>query len=293
MLVYVLCYGAGMLFASSAHYYLSGASLLLAAVWLYWRDVKKYGSLLDLQALFSLFFIGGQGISCLKLSKLQTDWSLKTWLCFFCAAAVFRLVYGRARSFFQSWEPSKKGKRKWAGDKRSRIFTAILILTAISLMAFLLEAAVLGYVPFFVRGVPHAYSYFHISGVHYFTVSCVLVPSMAVLWLFSDFRQGWEDAREQEILEDREPKKCRRFYRLAAAGSRKETAAVLAAVLTAVLIPVPADPVSDRGGGGPDPALYCADDRQEPRCGVLEWNLRDEKPSNADFRDPALYVYCQ
>ena len=96
----------------------------------------------------------------------------------------------------------------------------------------------LGYVPFFVRGVPHAYSYFHISGVHYFTVSCVLVPSMAVLWLFSDFRQGWEDAREQEILEDREPKKCRRFYRLAAAGSRKETAAVLAAVLTAVLIPV-------------------------------------------------------
>ena len=238
MLVYVLCYGAGMLFASSAHYYLSGASLLLAAVWLYWRDVKKYGSLLDLQALFSLFFIGGQGISCLKLSKLQTDWSLKTWLCFFCAAAVFRLVYGRARSFFQSREPSKKGKRKWAGDKRSRIFTAILILTAISLMAFLLEAAVLGYVPFFVRGVPHAYSYFHISGVHYFTVSCVLVPSMAVLWLFSDFRQGWEDAREQEILEDREPEKSRRFYRLAAAGSRKETAAVLAAVLTAVLIPV-------------------------------------------------------
>ena len=48
MLVYVLCYGAGMLFASSAHYYLSSASLLLAAVWLYWRDVKKYGSLLDL-----------------------------------------------------------------------------------------------------------------------------------------------------------------------------------------------------------------------------------------------------
>lgn len=81
----------------------------------------------------------------------------------------------------------KKGKRKWAGDKRSRIFTAILILTAISLMAFLLEAAVLGYVPFFVRGVPHAYSYFHISGVHYFTVSCVLVPSMAVLWLFRIF----------------------------------------------------------------------------------------------------------
>lgn len=58
------------------------------------------------------------------------------------------------------------------------MLTAILLLTAVSWAAFLLEAAVLGYVPFFLRGVPHAYSHFHISGVHYFTVSCVLVPSM-------------------------------------------------------------------------------------------------------------------
>jgi hypothetical protein len=41
---------------------------------------------------------------------------------------------------------------------------------------------VLSYIPLFVRGVPHAYSYFHIRGVHYFTVSCVLVPSIAVIY---------------------------------------------------------------------------------------------------------------
>jgi len=46
---------------------------------------------------------------------------------------------------------------------------------------------VLSYIPLFVRGVPHAYSYFHIRGVHYFTVSCVLVPSIAVIYtLYSD-----------------------------------------------------------------------------------------------------------
>ena len=42
------------------------------------------------------------------------------------------------------------------------MLTAILLLTAVSWAAFLLEAAVLGYVPFFLPRVPHAYSQFHI-----------------------------------------------------------------------------------------------------------------------------------
>ena len=50
--------------------------------------------------------------------------------------------------------------------------------------------------PFFLRGVPHAYSHFHISGVHYFTVSCVLVPSMAVIW----FLRGGVKKRWQAVL---------------------------------------------------------------------------------------------
>ena len=44
-------------------------------------------------------------------------------------------------------------------------------------------ALVLGYVPLFTVDTPHAYSYFHISGVHYFTVSCVLAPPLFVLYL--------------------------------------------------------------------------------------------------------------
>ena len=58
----------------------------------------------------------------------------------------------------------------------------MVIVTAVSLGAFLAEALILGFVPFFVRGVPHAYSTFHITGVHYFTVSCVLVPALSVLY---------------------------------------------------------------------------------------------------------------
>ena len=63
------------------------------------------------------------------------------------------------------------------GRERARImadsgglFVAIMGICGVSLAAFLLEAAVLGYIPFFVRGVPHAYSYFHISGVSFITL---------------------------------------------------------------------------------------------------------------------------
>ena len=78
MLVYVICYGAAMLFAFSAHFTLSGMSLMFAALYLYLWEYGKSGNPLHLRGLFSLFYVGGEGISCLKLSNLQKDWSLET-----------------------------------------------------------------------------------------------------------------------------------------------------------------------------------------------------------------------
>ena len=101
MLVYVICYGAAMLFAFSAHFTLSGMSLLLAAVYLYLREYGKSGNPLHLRGLFSLFYVGGEGISCLKLSRLQTEWSLETWACFFVAFAAFWNVYELAEKRFR------------------------------------------------------------------------------------------------------------------------------------------------------------------------------------------------
>ena len=196
MLVYFLCYGAGMLFASSAHYCMSGLSLILAAVYLYFYDYRKSGNPLHLRALFSAFWIGGQGISCLKLSHLQTDWEMETWACFFVAYVAFWAVFELAdrKMSVVNAESSigSVGERSGSGYEPG-LFSAILLLTLVSFSAFVLEAAVLGYVPFFVRGVPHAYSYFHISGVHYFTVSCVLVPAMsAVLFITEKGMASWK-----------------------------------------------------------------------------------------------------
>lgn len=203
MVVYLICYGAGMLFASSAHSCLSGISLMFAAVWLYWQDYRKSGNPLHLRGLFSAFWVGGQGVSCLKLSRLQTAWEWQTWACFFVAFTAFWTVFELAsrhlfntRSSFSLGETNYmryvrqvRGREKGIRYQNA-MFESLMILTAVSFGAFVFEAAVLGYVPFFLRGVPHAYSYFHISGVHYFTVSCVLAPSLAVLLFFYDRRMG-------------------------------------------------------------------------------------------------------
>ena len=70
------------------------------AVYLYLREYGKSGNPLHLRGLFSLFYVGGEGISCLKLSRLQTEWSLETWACFFVAFAAFWNVYELAEKRF-------------------------------------------------------------------------------------------------------------------------------------------------------------------------------------------------
>lgn len=185
MLVYLICYGAGMLFASGAHFYMSGISLILAALYLYVYDYKKSGNPLHLRGLFSAFWVGGQALSCLKLSHLQKEWSLVTWACFFVALTAFWTVYELAERKLEKQNGERTDQAASAGYGFG-LFTAILLLTLISWAAFAAEAVILGYVPFLVRGVPHAYSYFHISGLHYFTVSCVLVPAMTVVLLVTE-----------------------------------------------------------------------------------------------------------
>ncbi len=184
MIVYCICYAAGYLMARLGQAYLSGASLMLAAVYLYWHEYRRTGNLLHLRGLFSAFWVGGQGVACLKLSRLQTDWSPVTWLCFFLAFICFWCSFG-----IISRAAADDGMR--LGRRRERDFVrplyySMIAVTAVSAAAFMFEAVYLGFVPLFLRGVPHAYSAFHVTGVHYLTVSCVLVPSMAVVF----FRQG-------------------------------------------------------------------------------------------------------
>lgn len=181
MAVYLICYLASYLLAKGGHYGLSGVALMAAAGWLYFKDYKSSGNLIHLRGLFSLFWVGGQGVACLKLSNLQTDWSWMTWLCFALAYAGFWVVFEVLSRVYGSGH-NRYGRWRGFTANSIPIFHMICAVTAVSLACFIVEAAVLGYVPLFVRGVPHAYSEFHLTGIHYLTVSCVLVPSMTVLY---------------------------------------------------------------------------------------------------------------
>ena len=93
MIIYCICYLTSFLLAQAGWNIPSGLVLIGTALWMYWQDYKKSGNLIHLRGLFFLGFVGGQGVSCLKLSRLQTPWSWMTWLCFFGAAAAFYIGF--------------------------------------------------------------------------------------------------------------------------------------------------------------------------------------------------------
>ncbi len=183
MIVYLICYVVSFLLSRFELYIPSGIVLLAAAVWLYACDIRRSGNLIHLRALFSLFWVGGEGLACMKLSSLSTDWSLMTWFCFLLAEVGFWFIYELFVRHFESDLPSGGRFRRYTGDARP-VFHMLIALSVISLAAFITEAAVLGFIPLFMTGVPHAYSEFHLTGIHYLTVSCVLVPSLCVLYFY-------------------------------------------------------------------------------------------------------------
>lgn len=181
MSVYLISYAASYLFARAGYYWLSGLVLILAALFLYWYDYRRSENIIHLRGLFSLFWVGGQGIACLKLSELSVDWNILTWLCFLLAFMGFWMSFEFLQ---QMYGTSGRGRSSWFNFQGYELplFLSMVIVTVVSVTAFIAEAVVLGFIPFFIKGVPHAYSTFHITGVHYFTVSCVLVPALSVLY---------------------------------------------------------------------------------------------------------------
>ena len=86
---YMLSFFVSYIASLAKWYYASGIILIVEAVYLYVHWVRESGSFVELRALFTLAWVGGQGISCLKLSTLQDTWSYITWLSFFVIYIAF------------------------------------------------------------------------------------------------------------------------------------------------------------------------------------------------------------
>lgn len=202
MLFYLICYLVSFLLAGWRFYIPSGIILMAAAVWLYIYDYRRSKNLIHLRALFSLFWVGGQGVACLKLSELQSDWSLITWFCFLAALAGFWVVFEFMSRWFGISYENGRGRRRSFSANPKPVFTCMMGLTGVSLGAFIFEAIYLGFIPLFIKGVPHAYSEFHVTAIHYFTVSSVLIPALSVLYFYTAQGRGSDSKAAAAIIMD-------------------------------------------------------------------------------------------
>jgi len=180
LILFFSCYALSFSLAQCRNYFLSGIPLAFLAVYLYLVSYLKSGNLIDFRALFSLSWIGGQSLSCLKLSNLQHDWSPVTWICFMLAYLCFWLGL-ECRWFGRSTTGSERSGLNSDELTRHRLFVCITVTTAVSAAAFLTESMYLKFIPI-LSDKPHAYSYFHIPGVHYFTVCFIFVPALVLMY---------------------------------------------------------------------------------------------------------------
>ena len=215
-------------------YAASGILLMAAAVIFASYYCIKDGRRINPPAVFSISWMGGIGISCLKLSYLETDWETLTWISLFAAYAAFitgyKLAVNANSKIFEKTKNKSSLKsdavpdscdgsdypasavsqhiicrqKKASGEfytyneaHRRALYIMMNAIAVISLISLIAEVYILGYIPLFTTDTPHAYSYFHVSGLHYFTISCCLLPALGTLCLWEELMH--EDFSPEEI----------------------------------------------------------------------------------------------
>ena len=137
---YMLAYFMSYIASLARLHYISGILLFAEAVYLYLHWVRESQNVTELRALFTLAWVGGQGIACLRLSKLQTDWNYLTWISFFLVYIGFGIGYewGRKYSLDEKKEPGKNDRQ--AG----RLLLCIVSLALASVLSLIFQKTGLG-----------------------------------------------------------------------------------------------------------------------------------------------------
>ncbi len=180
-IIYTAVYLLALLLADFSFTYPAAALLVCLAVGMYVYRLWKYRAPADLCGLLLLFWTAGLALAILRLSSLHTPWTWQTKLCFGAFPVCFLLGEG----FYK--KPRISGKsREFCPD---RLFLCIIAVSLISAITFTAEAIILGYIPIFSEDT-HAYSYFHVTGVHYFTVSSMFTHALTAIYLIYVKQQG-------------------------------------------------------------------------------------------------------
>ena len=198
-MVYIMVSMTAVVVYGKEHYVWAAGLLLVEALMIYGMEIHESGSIISLKGILGLSWIGGMGLACLRLSRLQKIWGWKTWLCFLLVYPAFVLAYELQAKRMQR----AKEKVKWKDTERNREKQTSLLLGSIagtaiiSLLGFITEAVILRYIPLFAE-TGHAYLEFHVSGVHYFTIQCVMVPALSILYFYR--KNGEKCNQKQKLL---------------------------------------------------------------------------------------------
>ena len=166
---YMLAYFVSYIASLARLYYISGLLLLLEAIYLYLHWVRESQNIAELRAVFTLAWVGGQGVACLRLSRFQSDWNYVTWLCFFLIYIGFGIGYEWGRKY----DPDEKKEPVRNSLQAERLFLCIVGLALVSALSFGFRKSGLG----------------GISG------SCVLIPAITILYgKVSEKKGGGEKA---------------------------------------------------------------------------------------------------
>lgn len=175
--------------------------LLCTAIILYvcfWNENKNW---VEMRALLSLFWIGGIGITVLQLSNWQTDWNNRTWISLGLFYIVFIWFYKVGILVWKKYFEKRIQKQETLINNRvlekrvnQRVYNTIVIVAIISMACFLIEVVILGYIPIFSKET-HAYNTFHVTGIHYFTFSCMMVHPLTVIYILrmpKEWKKKWK-----------------------------------------------------------------------------------------------------
>ena len=142
-------------------------------------------SLVSIPFLLSFFWIFGEGLALLRLSILHEAWSDDAWICF----TGFYILFIAAWTIFHSLRIKAPEKETLRLPDTRKLYRLVIISAAVPFLCFAAEAVILGYIPLFAT-FTHAYDHFHITGIHYFTVSSVFTLPLSVIFFLT-----WQKAQ--------------------------------------------------------------------------------------------------
>ena len=154
--------------------------MMSLAIFLYVSDAKKTKRIINVRGLFALGFVGGFGISLLKLSKLSSEYNVLTFVAVFLA--YFGIYLGTYYANRNSKEYNNIGAFAIEKSNKKLLPQDILmiVLFCVTFASFLTEVMLLKYIPLFTISTPHAYSEFHVFMLHYITTFYSFIPCIAL-----------------------------------------------------------------------------------------------------------------